>query len=110
MKLPNGSCAVVDIEKLVDYCLNPAHPRGKHKARVFQSACGLQAEHAVELRRQLLDAAVEGDAVTRPALGFGDRYMVELEVAGPSGTAPVRSLWIVRQGEDFPRFVSAYVL
>ncbi len=41
MKLPNGERAVVDIIKLQDYCLNPAHPRGQHKARVFAAALGL---------------------------------------------------------------------
>ncbi len=35
MKLPNAENAVIDIKKLRDYCLNPNHPEGKHKARVF---------------------------------------------------------------------------
>jgi len=30
MKLPNGEQAVVAIEKLRDYCLNPYHHRGRH--------------------------------------------------------------------------------
>ncbi len=29
MKLPNADRAVVEIEKLRDYCLNPVHPRGR---------------------------------------------------------------------------------
>jgi hypothetical protein len=58
MKLPNGENAVVDIEKLIDYCRNPDHPRGKHKARVFESASGLTAQHAEFLRQQLLNAAL----------------------------------------------------
>lgn len=35
MKLPNAENAVVSIEKLRDYSLNPNHPEGKHKARAF---------------------------------------------------------------------------
>ena len=35
MKLPNADRAVVEIEKLRDYCLSSSHPRGRHKARVF---------------------------------------------------------------------------
>lgn len=31
---------MVDIAKLRDYCLNPLHDEGKHKARVFASALG----------------------------------------------------------------------
>ena len=33
MKLPNGDRAVVELAKLTDYCLDPGHPRGRHKAR-----------------------------------------------------------------------------
>ncbi|MFM9965249.1 MAG: hypothetical protein ACKV2Q_29005 [Planctomycetaceae bacterium] len=32
--LPNGDNAVVEIEKLANYCLNPEHPRDRNKARV----------------------------------------------------------------------------
>ena len=34
MKFPNGVRAVVDIEKLRDYCLSAQQPEGRHKARV----------------------------------------------------------------------------
>jgi len=110
MKLPHGEQAVVDVVKLTDYCLDPDHPRGKHKARVFQAACGLTVEHAEWLRQQLLDAAEQADAFPADSLGFGARYVIELMVQGPSGSARVRSAWIIRQNEEFPRFVSAYVL
>jgi hypothetical protein len=36
MKMPGGDAAIVDRQKLTGYSLNPEHPRGKHKARVFQ--------------------------------------------------------------------------
>jgi plasmid stabilization system protein ParE len=32
------------------------------------------------------------------------------KLSGPKGSAQVRSAWIVRAGESFPRFVSCYVL
>ena len=35
MKLPNGERAIVDTRKLLEYCLNSEHPRGRNKARVF---------------------------------------------------------------------------
>ena len=41
MLLPNAEKAVVDISKLRDYCLNPNHEVGKHKARVFSAALNL---------------------------------------------------------------------
>jgi Domain of unknown function (DUF6883) len=53
MKLPNGEKAIVDIGKLLDYCLNLAHPRGRNKARVFASV-GIQKADAEDLRSALL--------------------------------------------------------
>ena len=50
MKLPNAPRAVVDIAKLRDYSLNPKHPEGKHKARVFAAALDLGIADATWLR------------------------------------------------------------
>jgi hypothetical protein len=36
--------------------------------------------------------------------------MLDFEMSGPSGTAWVRSIWIVLKTEDFPRLTSCYVL
>ena len=107
MKLPNGDRAIVELEKLVDYCLNPDHPRGKHKARVFRSACGLSAEHADSVRQQLLEVAARNEATQTLRTAHGRRYVVECMLAGPAGRARVLTAWIVRDDEDFPRFVSA---
>ncbi|MEM8721183.1 MAG: DUF6883 domain-containing protein [Cyanobacteria bacterium P01_G01_bin.39] len=38
MKLPNGNKTEISMQKLVEYCLNPDHASGKHKAKVFASA------------------------------------------------------------------------
>jgi hypothetical protein len=110
MKLPNAQHAVIEMEKLVDYCLNPDHLRGKHKARVFLSSCGLTARHAFDLRDALLSAAQNLPAELGEADDYGQRYVIDLEVTGPTGTAQVRCAWIIRHDEDFPRFVSCYVL
>ncbi|MBW4596036.1 MAG: hypothetical protein KME46_24830 [Brasilonema angustatum HA4187-MV1] len=41
MKLPNPEQAVIDRQKLSGYCLNPEHPEGRHKARLFKSVLGI---------------------------------------------------------------------
>ncbi len=110
MKLPNGHKAVVAIEKLRDYCLNPRHPRGKHKARVLLSLLGLSAADAERLREMLLVAAQEDEAVPTNRDDYGQRYILDFSQPGTSGNVIIRSLWIVRQGEDFPRFTTCYVL
>lgn len=109
MKLPNGVRAVVDIAKLRDYCLNPEHLRGRHKARVFAAALGLTADNAEDLRDALLGAAATQDATASEQDDYGQRYVVDFIMKGPSGQAQVRSTWIVRSGEDFPRLTSCYV-
>ncbi|WP_212718217.1 MULTISPECIES: DUF6883 domain-containing protein [unclassified Synechocystis] len=52
--LPYAENAVVDIHKLRDYCLNPKHDDGKHKAHLFLLSLGMTASHAEELRQILL--------------------------------------------------------
>jgi hypothetical protein len=109
MKLPNPENAVVDFEKLTDYCLSPDHPRGKHKARVFEAVCGLKAEHAESFRQQLLEAAQFNEAVETGSDFHGRRFNLECMILGPLAAAVVQTAWIVRPGEDFARFVTAYV-
>ena len=108
MKIPGGDAAIVDPEKLSGYCLNPEHPRGKHKARVF-ATLGFTAENANDLRAALLKAAVTADAQPAASDQFGDRYVIEFEIKGPRATGIIRSVWIIRGGETFPRLTSCFV-
>lgn len=109
MKLPNPHQAVVEIEKLREYCLSRDHPRGRHKARMFQEKLGMSDEHAERLQSDLLDAAYH-EAHEGISDAYGRRFLIDLEMTGPGGQATVRSAWIVRVNEEFPRFVSCYVL
>jgi len=109
MRLPNRDQAIVDIEKLRDYCLSAEHPRGCHKARVFAARLGLSADDAELLREALLNAAQTCDAAPGEEDSFGRRYVVEFTMDGPTGRGRVRSTWIVRRGETFARFVTCYV-
>lgn len=110
MKLPNAEQAVLDVRKLREYCLSVEHPRGQHKARVFKSALGWTTNQAEDVRRRLLEAALHEDASFLGADDYGQRYALDFAVQGMGGVATVRSLWIIRYGEDFPRFASCYVL
>ena len=110
MKLPNGEQAIVDIAKLRDYCLNPAHARGRHKARVFAATLGLSAADAGFLRDELLRAARDGDATLGEVDQFRDRYAIDIELARRERRGVVRSAWIIRRGESTPRLTSCYVL
>jgi hypothetical protein len=109
MKLPNPERAVVDIAKLLDYCLNPKHEDGKHKAKVFAAALGLSRSNAEWLQRHLLDIARE-EATLVSESRFGRLYVIDFPLETSHGAAMVRSGWIVRTGEDFPRLTTCFVL
>ena len=110
MKLPNAEHAFADVGKLRDYCLNPNYPRGRHKARVFLAALGLTAADAEHVCAALLSAARTVDAIAGDRDAYGQRYVLDFLMTGPARQARVRSAWIVRVGEDFPRLSSCYVL
>lgn len=95
--------------KLQEYCLSPTHPRGRHKARVFSAVLGLTADDAELLRDALIQAARTEDATPTDQDEFGQWYGIDFQMQGPKGTAIVRSAWIVRTGEQFPRLTSCYV-
>jgi hypothetical protein len=110
MKLPNGDRAIVDIRKLRDYCLNPNHPDGKHKARVFKAALGITRADADELRDALLEAARAFPAVRGLRDSRGQRYRVDFELARGSRRATIRSAWIIPHDEETPSLTTCYVL
>ncbi len=106
MKLPNAEGAVVDLDKLRNYCLNPVHRRGCHKARLFAALPGLTANNAGDLRDALFAALRNEDAQPGEQDEYGARYVVDFTMNGPAGERTVRSSWIIRRGEDFPRLTS----
>jgi len=110
MKLPNAARAVVEIEKLRDYCLSVSHPRGRHKARVFATSLGITSENAEELRDAILSAVVSEDTTPTESDEYGQRYVVDFTMARQDRRADIRTAWIVRTGEDYPRLTSCYIL
>jgi hypothetical protein len=109
-RLPHREDAVLDIRKLEDYCLDPSHPRGRHKARVFREALGLQRADATWLRDALLEAARSNEALQAEADEWGTYWRLDAAITRQGRSAVVRTIWIVRTGETAPRFVSCWVL
>src|SRR5258708_765888 len=110
MKLPNCEQAYVDIVKLRDYSLSQTHDEGMHKARVFAAALGIGPEQAGRLRGCVFIAARELECIVGKRDERGQRYLVDLTAQFAGKSARLRSAWIVRPAEDFPRLVSCYVL
>ncbi len=111
MNIRDGDNAFVDLAKLQLFCLDLRHPRGACKARQFSARLGLSARDAEQMRRDLLKAMNGNDrVVTTRRDEFGQRYQLDVEMAGPKGTGTVRTLWITRNGDRGPRFVTCYML
>ena len=101
MKIPNYENAVADITKIRDYCLNPDHDLGKHKARVFKSVLNLTVEDASMLRDMLLKGVSQAEATIGEQDEYGQRYTVDIRVTMGDKQAQVRSGWIIRADKIF---------
>jgi hypothetical protein len=110
MFLPNAQNAFIDDRKLIDYCLSENHPVGKHKARIFMSALGFSLEHFQELKGGILNEILESEATQTEINQYGVLYVVDVNIKNPPKEAMVRTSWIVRKDEDFPRLTSCYVI
>ena len=108
MKLPNGNRVVISMEKLRGYCLNPEHPSGKHKARVFASALGITAKNAENLRELITIAAIEGEVIQQESTEFGQLFKVDWAVPAHDQVI-LRTLWEVALDYPHPRLVSAFI-
>jgi hypothetical protein len=111
MKIPNAELAIVYIRKLRDYCLNPAHDEGKHKARLFKMALSMAAQDAEDLRDILLQAVkTHDDARLARRDNFGQRYVLDFMIEWHGKRALVRSGWIIEHDQNTPRLTTCYPL
>lgn len=110
MLIPNAENAVVDIRKLRDYCLNPDHDEGKHKARLFSSILGMTAENAEELREILLEVVKTHEVKLGRRDDFGQRYTLDFSLEWQNRSATIRSGWIIEYNSDIPRLTTCYPL
>lgn len=110
MKFPGGNRADLG-SKIEDYVLNPRHREGRHKARLFESVLGITLANRDVLRQAILSAAENSDeAKAIGNNGHGDVYVLRFPLATQRGQARVLTVWIIRDGEDFPRLVTCYIL
>lgn len=108
--LPSARRAVIEPEKLRDYVLSPEHRYGRHKARVFLSALGIDRDGWEYLRDQIASRVEEADVSEVRAGKYGVRYSVSILVEGLNGqTHEVTTGWIIEEEGAAPRLTSAYV-
>lgn len=109
--LPNFEQAVIPIEKLRNYSLNPNHETGRHKAAVFKNMLGFEERHADVLaeliRKTLSQAPSERDKLDE----HGERWTTYHPIVGLNGlTVVVTVAWIFRkERSDIPELISCYI-
>jgi hypothetical protein len=108
MKLPNGERAEISMTKLVGYCLNPNHSKGKNKARVFQAVLGITAENVGLLKKLVRQAAIEGEVVRQTETPFGQEFKVDWLVPG-TDDVQLRTIWEIASGSTNPRLISTFI-
>lgn len=108
MLIPNADRAVIDPRKLHGYLLSRSHQVGRFKAAFFL-ALGYSPEDWRRLEADLRSEHLTQDATAEARTSYGRKYTIRATLVGPSGdSADILSVWFVRRGEEFPRFVTAY--
>jgi hypothetical protein len=110
MKLPNREKAVVPEAKITLYLLNPAHVKGRGKAKFFM-IFGFSVAQWKQLADALLDHAQTHEVVKTEQTQFGTRYVIEGVLATPIKRKPqVRVVWFISTDGTQPHLVTAYPL
>ncbi len=108
MQIPSADRAVIDQAKVQGYLLSRNHPVGRFKAAFFL-ALGYSPEDWRRLEADLRSQHLSKAAAPEEGTSYGQKYTIRATLVGPSGqSAEVVSVWVVRRGETFPRFVTAY--
>ncbi len=108
MNLPRVDAVEIAKEKITDYLLNPLHPDGAGKA-IFFLAQGFRPDAWQVFAEALRQLAARFPVAKESESRHGVKYVVDGAIQTPVGKSPtVRTVWIVDQGSDTPRFVTAY--
>jgi hypothetical protein len=109
--LPQHEKAIVPIEKLRDYALNPSHPQGKNKARVFKATLGMDRGDADILSKILKSSLSRSPAVRGRKSHYGEHWTTYHEIVGLSGQpVVVTAAWLYRMEQvEGPVLLSCYI-
>lgn len=97
--------------KFRDYALNPNHPRGRHKARVFEAALGYTYENYGHLLAQIEEKAPDSQAQLIREDEYGRHFLVDIVIIGVNDqSATVRTGWVIARAENVASLTTLYVL
>lgn len=110
MRLPDVGLAVVAEAKITKYLLSTIHREGRHKEPFF-TRHGFRLDSWHILAEALLRHAGDHEVREVKANPHGLLYVIEGRMPAPDGRAPnLRSVWIIKDLDPRPSFVTAYPL
>ncbi len=108
--LLNAEHAVIDPKKLANYALNPVHPIGGNKAKVFESALGYNSSNMDDLIFKVKQGILTHPATPGLHDNFGQRMSVDMQIIGINGKIEViRTGWMYETEAFVPRMTTIYV-
>jgi len=107
--LPNYANAIIPDEKIFDYCLNPNHERGQHKAKVFRQVFGIAAKDGELLKSAIRAQLHKFEISTETENKFGKIFTLPMKISIFDKTDEIITIWIIENGLDYPRLVTCYV-
>jgi hypothetical protein len=109
IKLPNPDLAFIDDRKLLSYSLNYEHIEGKHKARVFESALGINQSNYLVLKEAILEAVFSNFAIVEKENSFGQLYKLDFPMTYGGKSAIIRTGWVSLEGENFVPLTTCFI-
>lgn len=104
----------IDPRKFERYLLSSLHPKGRHKARLWNSVFGIGTDDArlleALIRAQIWDAKPKEVETKDTEKGPVRRWeLIIPRFGGPNGNvAPVLTAWALEPGADHPHLTTAY--
>jgi len=106
--LPRADEAIIPVEKLTEYALNPNGDR--NKAVAFERALGYNIGNADKLIEQIKANLRKFPAIAKKDKGYGTRYEVVMEIEGVNGkSAKVLTGWIDDASSGEMRLITVHV-
>lgn len=91
--------------------LNPDHPLGRNKARVFKSMLGIERKHAVAFAEIIKNTLGRAVATKNEESTYGSKWETHHEIIGLSGQPAIVSVaWLFKVEEpEIPVLVTCYI-
>jgi hypothetical protein len=108
MKLQDSHNSFVANSKITEYLLNLNHEKGKSKAKYF-FGFGFALNKISEFKNALVQHSIQREIYQEVQNDFGKKYELRCEILTPDSRNPcIVTVWIIDNGSNIPKLVTAY--